>query len=186
MIPNLAHGVGAAPQASNVDLIVIAGGVLALGIAFIFQKSVNLRVGIVMVVLGIGGVVAGLTVFNDANQTAGASEIITVQGQDYPVGDLTDAVTAMCEASAAARDGEVPEARTIFIDRAHVPLHVIAAAVEDDDRQQAAALLEAKQLVETSITKEGIDPEKLAGYIDRLNGATTVALATLGITSNAC
>ena len=181
----LAHGVGAAPEASNVDLIVIAGGVVALGIAFIFQKSVSLRVSIIMVVVGVGGLVAGLTVFNDSGQSAGATTI-TVQGQDYPVSDLTDAVAGMCEASEAARSGDVEEARTIFIDRAHIPLHVIAAAVEDDDRRQAAAVLEAKERVETTITKDDADPEQLAGDIDELNGATTVALATLGITSSAC
>ena len=179
----LAHSLGAAPEASNVDLIVISGGVAALGIMFIWQRNIKMIVSIVMVAAGITGVVLGLTVFKDDD---GGGETIAVQGQTFPVSDLTDAVAGLCDARAAAAEGNEEDAETIFINRIHQPLHVIAAAVEDEDREQAARLLEAKQAVETLLFEEKLDAEALVTALDELNAATTVALATLKITAVTC
>lgn len=179
----LAHSLGAAPEASNVDLIVIAAGVALLGIMFIWQKKVKMIVSVVMVIAGITGVVLGLTVFNG---DGGVGETIAVQGQTFPISALTDAVAGICDARAAAEAGNVEDAETIFVNRAHQALHVIAAAVEDEDREQAARVLEAKQAVERLLFEEEADADALATALDELDSAATEALATLKITAVTC
>lgn len=58
---------------------------------------------------------------------------------------------AACDAAAHARSGRLDDARRVFFDRVHDPLHALAAAVADHDRGAAAALLEAKETVERDL-----------------------------------
>ncbi len=179
----LAHSLGSATEASNVDLIVIAGGIAALGVMFIWQKNVKPIVSVVMVVVGLTGVVLGLTVFKG---DGGGGETIAVQGQTFPVSTLTDAAEGICDALVKAEAGEVEDAETIFVNRVHQSLHVIGAAVEDEDRGQAARLLEAKQGVETLFFEEEPDADALVGALGELSDSTTEALATLQISAVTC
>ena len=180
----LAHSLGSGPSASNVDLIIIAAGVTALGIAFVFQKTVKPLVSVVMVTAGIVGVILGLTVFNGSGGDEG--ETIAVQGQTFPVSDLTDAAAGICDARRAAATGNVEDAETIFANRSHQPLHVIGAAVEDENREQTARLLEAKQAVETLLFEEQVDAQALVAALDELHTATIDALTTLQIETVTC
>jgi len=76
-----------------------------------------------------------------------------------------------------ARASQPAAARTAFFDRAHQPLHELAAAVARDNRAAAARLLEAKQLVERDLAGDAIG---LAGDLDRLLDATRRAIAATG------
>jgi len=92
-------------------------------------------------------------------------------------------VDALCEAKdEAPRDPEA--ARTTFFDRAHDPLHDIAAAVEEVDRSSAARLLEAKQAVEADL--EAMGTPELASDLGRLIAATRDALKDLSIPTEGC
>lgn len=83
----------------------------------------------------------------------------------------------VCEAEARARAGDAPGARSVFLGRAHQPLHQLAAATQIRDRAAAARLLEAKARVEASI-----DPPRptLADDLDTLALAAGRAIRSLG------
>lgn len=70
-------------------------------------------------------------------------------GEGAPVTRLCGVVDALCEAKDEARR-DPDAARTIFFDRAHGPLHEIAAA-EEVHRSSAGRVLEAKQAVEADL-----------------------------------
>lgn len=78
---------------------------------------------------------------------------------------------------ARARASHPAAARTAFFDRAHQPLHGLAAAAARDDRAAAARLLEAKQVVERDLAG---DASGLAGDLDRLLDATGRAVVATG------
>lgn len=106
-----------------------------------------------------------------------------IRGERVPVTQLRGVVDALCEASdEAAADPE--SARGIFFDRAHDPLHDIAAAAEDVDRSSAARLLEAKQAVEANL--EAMAAPGLASDLERLITATRDALKELSISTEGC
>ena len=95
-----------------------------------------------------------------------------------PSGRSPSRVTVgLCAAATAARAGDATEARRIFFDRAHDPLHELAAAVGEQDRSAAARLLEAKEAVEAGLETGGAD---LADDLDQLVVATGAALVANG------
>ena len=63
--------------------------------------------------------------------------------------------TGICEAAAAATDGDRKAAEKDFAD-IHAALHELAAAVEREDRAAAARLLQAKQRVEADATADDL------------------------------
>jgi hypothetical protein len=106
-----------------------------------------------------------------------------IRGERVPVTHLRGVVEALCEASdEAARDAEA--ARRIFFDRAHDPLHDIAAAAEKVDRSSAARLLEAKQAVEADL--EATAAPELTSDLGRLIVATRDALEDLSVSTEGC
>jgi len=99
------------------------------------------------------------------------------------VTELRGVVEALCEAQEAApRDPE--QARIAFFDRAHDPLHDIAAAAQEVDRSSAARLLEAKQAVEADL--ERMRGPDLAPDLGRLVAATRAALMELSVSVPGC
>lgn len=103
---------------------------------------------------------------------------ITVAGRPVAVAPLVDAHAALCEGAA-----EPAAARRLFFDRAHEPLHTVAAALEDVDRAQAAELLQAKERVESGLADP---PAGLADDLRRLAGAYRDGLGRLAITAPPC
>jgi hypothetical protein len=83
----------------------------------------------------------------------------------------------LCEASAAAGNGEFELARQIFYDTAHRPLHDLAADTAIVDRVVAGRLLEAKESVEFGLDNEG---PSLADSFRTLLGAADEALRAIG------
>ncbi|MGH3371843.1 MAG: hypothetical protein ACRDPR_17770 [Nocardioidaceae bacterium] len=84
-------------------------------------------------------------------------------------------IDALC----LARDaGDALQARTIFFDRAHEPLHQLAADVGDDDRGTEGRLLEAKQRVEADLTSD-VSPD-LVDHLDVLITTTAAAIEADG------
>lgn len=81
----------------------------------------------------------------------------------------------LCEARARAT--QPAAARTAFFDRAHQPIHELAAAAAQEDRAAAARLLEAKQVVERDLAG---DASGLAGDLDRLLTTTGRAIVATG------
>ena len=162
---------------TSLEQLALAAGVLLLGFAFLVQKTVDRRVSIALVVLGLFAFVGAFTFFNASEPS------VTVDGRRLTESDANDAIRALCVARDAA--GDVAAARSAFEDRAHGPLHDIAAAIEDDDRDLAARLLVAKQAVEADLTVSR-DPEQLADDLDRLVDATIVAVDALGMEATTC
>ncbi len=110
-------------------------------------------------------------------------ETIEMRGERVRVTELHGVVDALCEAhEAAPRDPE--QARTIFFDRAHDPLHDIAAAAQEVDRSSAARLLEAKQAVEADFERM-LGPD-LASDLERLVAATRAGLMELSVSVPGC
>ncbi|MDQ3941039.1 MAG: hypothetical protein M3238_06805 [Actinomycetota bacterium] len=175
-------GHSATSGGTNIDQIVLAGGVVALGVAFLIQKTVDRRVSALLVVIGVAGVVASLTVLKGGAALGEPS--IEVQGETYTESQLGETVVALCDARDAARR-DVTEANEIFLDRGHVPLHVIAVALEDDDRIAAGNLLEAKQRVEQDLIDD-VQGTVLANDLDRLKAATVASLEALDLGAPTC
>lgn len=90
------------------------------------------------------------------------------------------AVDGLCAARDAAAGGESEAASAVFADRAHEPLHDLAAAVAVRDRGAAGRLLQAKQEVEAAL-----DQGELAAF-DELVAAAREAGGVLGGDPGGC
>lgn len=172
----LAH---VAPKDGAFDEIALIGGLVLLGLAFLVQKSLDRRIGILLFVIGLVGLVGSQTFLKNL----GMGDVITVKGQEFQEEELRGAVAAMCTARNQAEDPEA--AQITFLDRAHSPLHVIAAALEDEDRALTARMLEAKQDVEEGFSGRA-DPDELEEGLSALIEVTAEALAALDIPADAC
>lgn len=173
----LAHS---AAGGGNFEEIGLALGLVLLGLAFLVQKSVDRRVSVALLVLGLVGLVGSQTFLKNL----GGGSAIVVQGQEFEEEKLQDSLTALCTArNEAATDPEA--AQRAFLDRAHLPLHVIGAAVEDEDRGLSAELLEAKQDVEEEFAGKA-DPDELVDRLEDLIGVTVEALEVLQIPASTC
>ena len=177
MTIDLAHS---ASGGGSFDQIALAAGVVLLGLAFLVQKSLDPRVSIALVVLGLVGLIGSFTFFKNI----GGGGTLTVQGQEFQVEELQDAVAAICLARETV-DNDVEEAQMTFLDRAHVPLHVIAAAVEDEDRALSGQVLEAKQAVEQNFASTP-EPEEMVDDLEALLEVTVEALDVLAIPASTC
>lgn len=82
----------------------------------------------------------------------------------------------VCHALERARLGDPAGARRTFFNRAHAPLHQLAAEVAGSNRPRATRLLEAKESVEAEVDSS-LD---LASHLDRLAAATRAAMAAVG------
>lgn len=163
----------------SLDEIALALGLILLGLAFLVQKSMDRRISILLVVLGLVAFIGSLTFFKNI----GGGNTITVQGQEFTEDELVGAIAAMC----STRDGvdDPQSAQVTFLDRAHIPLHVMAAAVEDEDRALSGRLLEAKQAVEEEFAGEA-DPEELEQRLDELIEVSVEVLTALEIPADTC
>ena len=177
MILHLAHVTSGG--GNSIDQIVLAAGVLALGLAFLFQKNVQRKVSIGLVVLGVAGIALSLTVLKPG--FGGAT--VTVDGNEYPEEQLTDATAALCDAIEVEDD--LDEVRIIFVDRVHTALHIIASGIEDDDRALSGRLLEAKQTVENQLSGRA-ETDSLGADMEELLGVTQEALLELGVEPESC
>ena len=177
MTGSVAHS---ASGGGSLDEVALALGVIFLGLAFLVQKSLDRRVSIALIVLGLVGLVGSFTFLKNI----GGGNTITVQGTEYEEDDLQGAVAAICTArNAAATDPDAAE--VAFLDRAHIPLHVIAVAVEDEDRRVSGELLQAKQEVEEQFAGKR-DPQELEDGLEALLGVTVESLELLDIPASTC
>ena len=85
------------------------------------------------------------------------------------------AYLGVCRALGAVKAGDTDQARTIFGDQAHGPLHDLSARVDDEDRAIAARLLEAKQRVESAVSSKA-DEDELGPALEKLAAATADAV----------
>jgi hypothetical protein len=161
------------------DEIALAVGLILLGLAFLVQKSLDRKISILLVVIGLVGLIGSQTFLKNV----GGGNTITVQGQEFEEEELVGAIQAMCTARSEVEDFEA--AQTTFLSRAHVPLHVIAAAVEDEDRELAGRMLEIKQKVEVAFAGDA-PPDELEAVLDDLIEVTAEALAALDIPADTC
>ena len=175
---DLAHS--ATGGGGSLDQIALALGLVLLGLAFLVQKSLDRRVSIILVVLGVVAFIGSFTFLKGV----GGEKTLVVQGQEVTESELQDAVSALCTARNSADDN--PEsAYTNFIERAHIPLHIIVAAVEDEDRELAGRILELKTAVEEEFVGTP-DGEKLVEDLQALLEVTVEALNLLKIEATAC
>ena len=174
----LAHS--ATGGGGSLDQIALAVGLVMLGLAFLVQKSLDRRVSIVLVVLGLIAFIGSFTFLKGV----GGEKTIVVQGQEVTESELQDAVSAICTARNSADDNP-DNAYTNFIERAHVRLHIIVAAVEDEDRELAARILEVKTAVEEEFVGTP-DREKLVEDLQDLLEVTVEALNLLQIEATEC
>ncbi|HEV2071778.1 MAG TPA: hypothetical protein VGR26_18490 [Acidimicrobiales bacterium] len=96
------------------------------------------------------------------------------QGPDQSTGRYGNTHQALCQASEAARRGDAEAAERVFFDRAHQPLHQLAAEVSDIDRTVAARLHEAK-----AATEAGLNGDDNAEALARLTDATRASLEAI-------
>lgn len=177
MAVDLAHST---TGGGGLEEIGLAVGLVLLGLAFLVQKSLDKRVSIALVVLGLVGLIGSFTFLKNI----GGGSTIVVQGQEFEEEQLVDALSAVCTARSEA-SSDTDAAQRAFLDRAHLPLHVIGAAVEDEDRALAAELLEAKQDVEEEFVGKG-DPDVLVDQLEELLTVTVEALEALEIPASTC
>ena len=175
---DLAHSTG---SGGNLEQIALAAGLILLGLAFLVQKSLDRRVSIALVILGVVAFVGSFTFLKNI----GGGNTIIVQDQEYSEDELIEAITAMCTAREAA-ENDPEAAEDAFLNRAHIPLHVIAVAVEDENRSQAARLLETKSDVEQAFLEDPVDGEQLADDFTALIEAAAEALNTIGVPASTC
>ncbi len=88
-------------------------------------------------------------------------------------------VAELCQAVEDAAGADVDAARAQFTDRAHQPLHELAAEVTQVDRTLAARLLEAKEQVEADLDQRNLEPDVLADDLATLAEAASAAQALL-------
>lgn len=176
MTLDLAHSTAGG---GSFDDIALAVGLILLGLVFLIQKSLDRRVSILLVVIGVVGLIGSQTFLKNT----GGGDTITVTGEQFEVEELQGAITAMCTSRNEVEDPEAAE--ITFQDRAHQPLHLVATAVEDEDRALAARMLEAKQDVEEEFAGEA-DPAELEERLNGLIEVTAEALTALGIPSDTC
>ncbi len=123
----------------------------------------------------VGGLLAlvgvGVVVLAVAGDDGSPSPAVEVGGRYSP------AYAGLCSARSAARSGDVAAARGAFFDRAHQPLHELAAGATARDRSAAARLLEAKEAVEAGLAQAA---PNLASDLDRLLAATASAVDAVG------
>lgn len=96
----------------------------------------------------------------------------------------TIAIQGLCEARAAAATGGIPAATGPFLDRAHDPLHVLAASIAPTAPGTASRLLEATSVIEAQLT-EASSPTFLAD-LDRLISVTREAVTSVGLEAPSC
>jgi hypothetical protein len=141
---------------TDLETVLIAGGITCLGLAFLVKKSVDRKISLTLLALGAVGLVASFAVPSSKPTPKGPT--ITVQGQKYAISDLEKAIGSLCHATSVVAT-DVETARNDFID-AHTPLHVIAAALEEDNnRKEEARLLEVTVKVETDLQEDSLGPD---------------------------
>lgn len=129
------------------------------------RRPLGLLLGVVLTMVALGGLVAAVR--DDPPRQAGGTRAAA----------LVEARDGVCQALEEARAGRVEAARRAFVNRAHQPLHDLAAAAGERDREVAARLLEAKQRVEGDF-ENGDDA--LVANLRELGAAADVALAAIG------
>lgn len=87
-----------------------------------------------------------------------------------------DGQRGLCEARAAARQGRGPQARRLFIDVSHQPLHDLARDLLADDPVLAGRLLRVKQRVEALLETGPADVSALGPELDQLLDVTRTAM----------
>lgn len=131
------------------------------------RRPLGLLLGVVFVLVTAGGVLAAIR--NDpASQGTGSAATLE---------RLLEARDGVCQALKDTRAGRSAAARQAFVDRAHVPLHNLAAATARRDRQAAARLLEAKQRVEQDFEDDG---GLLTADLQELGTAADAAIGIVG------
>ena len=91
--------------------------------------------------------------------------------------ELVEARDGVCRALDDARSRGPAAAHRTFVNRAHRPLHDLAAMTSGRDRQAAARLLEAKQRVEADFEN---GDGSLITDLEGLGAAAGVALSVVG------
>ena len=165
---------------TDLEQIALAVAILVLGLSFLIQNSVDRRVSIGLAAFGLLALIGSFTFLRNI----GGDPAIAVDGEEFSESELQDAVVGLCSARESAPD-DVADAEAAFLDRAHRPLHVLAAAVEDDDRELAGRLLVAKQIVESEFNGDR-DPQELEQDLGELLDVTVEALQVLGIEAQTC
>ena len=135
-----------------------------------------------MVVLALLGAIAlGVALYL---RSLAAATVQADAGAPLTEKQLQEALAALCRTRGLA-ENRPGEARQLFYERVHSPLHVIAAGAGDRDRQVAARMLEAKNDVEQAFAK---DPPAAATVpaLDRLMASTEQALRSVGVTTSTC
>lgn len=134
------------------------------------------RVAAVVVVLAAGGVGLGVFLTGSAASPSSVASVRTPRA-----GPTTSAgmIAGLCDAAAAAEEGELRAAREDFTNRAHRQLHAVARLASDSARQQTGELLQAKRVVERDLSTSA-DSATLAKDLRALTDAARATAEALG------
>ena len=163
----------------NLDQIALAVGLVLLGLAFLVQRSLDRRVSVILVALGLVAFLGSFTFLKGIGQRT-----ITVQDQEFTEDQLVEGVIAIC-LTRDTFDNDLSEAQVHFLDRAHIALHAVAAAIEDDDRELSGRLLVAKQAVERGFA-EKVEPQEMTERLEELLTVTIESLEVLEVPASRC
>lgn len=154
------------------------------------------RKGRWLLAAGLGSVVAVLLSVVLVVREDSSESQVTVNGPGRQ--QLMTAHAGLCEAGVLATQGDLQGASRVFLDRAHLPLHLLAAAVQPIDTAAAGTLLEKMFRVETVLFATTVvpgsdvqpapqaSPAETAANIGDLVRATEAAALVLGVTLPAC
>lgn len=153
---------------TDLETVLIAGGITCLGLAFLVQKNVDRKISLTLLALGVIGLIAAFAVPSSTPTPKGPT--ITVQGQKFAISDLEKFIGDLCHAQSVV-DADPGTARDDFLN-AHNPLHVIAAGLEEDNnRKEEARLLEITVKVETDLKEDTLGPD----FPQHIKDVTTAA-----------
>ena len=101
------------------------------------------------------------------------------RGASSPPPARSALIDALCTVRDDLRRGDATDARRMYYDHAHDPLHALAGRVADHDRSSAGRLLEAHQIVEADLSA-GRAGGASAGHVDTLVHRAISATAVVG------
>ena len=131
-----------------------------------------------VVVLSLGAVACDGSQGTGKPSPSGALGVVTRE-------DAQAAVDGLCRMR-PLQPNELDQANSIFYDRVHEELHVIASATEKRDRVASANLLVAKEKMEDDIRSKDVLPESYGADAETLIRATLDALFAVHLPVKEC
>lgn len=138
------------------------------------------RTALVVVALGLALTIASACSLGATSDGGSGGSVASLADQSV----ATIAIQGLCETRAAAATGGIPAATGPFLDRAHDPLHVLAASLAPTAPGTASRLLEATSVIEAQLTEAS--SATFLSDLDHLVEITREAVTQAGLDAPPC